>query len=129
MVTKLDNPEVWSEFLDKITDGWSVYKTCKSLNVKDDTFYRYIKEHKQKEGDYIKARQTRGDRCLDKIEKYQNEVYDRTIPSDVARVLIDTEKWKACKFYPKMYGDKQEVELSGNVNTNISVEIIKNNKE
>ena len=28
-----------------------------------------------------------------------------------ARVLIDTEKWKACKFYPKMYGDRQELTL------------------
>jgi hypothetical protein len=36
-----------------------------------------------------------------------------------ARVLIDTLKWKAAKYYPKMYGDKVQQEHSGEVTTNI----------
>ena len=31
----------------------------------------------------------------------------------VARVLIDTLKWKASKYYPKMFGDKLDVTTDG----------------
>jgi len=35
---------------------------------------------------------------------------------DVGRVVLDGMKWVACKFYPRLYGDKVErtvVEASG----------------
>ena len=48
---------------------------------------------------------------IDKIEEFQQQLLLKEIDPATARVLIDTEKWKACKFYPKMYGDKQEVSL------------------
>ena len=33
------------------------------------------------------------------------------IDSATANVLINTEKWKASKFYPKMYGDRQQTQF------------------
>ena len=51
-----------------------------------------------------------------------NEMNDELIGFDIGElddillscgVLIDTEKWEACKFYPKMYGEKQAVEVTG----------------
>lgn len=106
-----DCPESWQKFLDLISDGKSVYLASQILGVCQETFYKLIDSSEEKKNDYTKARQTRGDRCLDRIEQFQMQLLTKEIDAPTARVLIDTEKWKACKFYPKMYGDRQELTL------------------
>ena len=106
-----DCPESWQKFLDLISGGNSVYKASKEMKIKEDTFYNLIDNDDKKRDEYTKARQTRGDRCLDRIELFQMQLLGKEIDAPTARVLIDTEKWKACKFYPKMYGDRQELTL------------------
>ena len=64
----------------------------------------------------MRAREDRGDTCTDKIEEYQRKLESGRIDAQTARVLIDTEKWKAGKFNQRMYGDKATVEHSGKVN-------------
>ena len=58
------------------------------------------------------AIQDRGDTSLDKINKVLKYLEDGKIDPQTARVIIDTEKWKASRFYPKLYGDKTEIELN-----------------
>jgi hypothetical protein len=49
-----------------------------------------------------------------------------------ARILIDTLKWKAAKYYPKMFGDKTDVTSGGEklqTIQSIQVEILKPNED
>lgn len=108
---KLQNKKTFNEFLEKISDGWSVYKACQHIQVSNATFYKFIEENPEANKEFCTAKEIRGDRCIDKIEEFQQQLLLKEIDPATARVLIDTEKWKACKFYPKMYGDKQEVSL------------------
>lgn len=116
-------PELFDELLEEISNGKSVFKVCRERNLSRDAFYNYIESEETLKDRYIKAREERGDRCLDKIEEYQTSLINGLIDAATARVLIDTEKWKACKFYPKMYGDKQEITHSGSVNLMPTVKI------
>jgi hypothetical protein len=45
----------------------------------------------------------------------KNGLYD----ASTANVLIQTLKWKASKYYPKMFGDKVQQEHSGEITTNV----------
>ena len=56
------------------------------------------------------------DEQIDEIwEGCRNGLYD----ASTANVLIQTLKWKAAKYYPKMFGDKVQTEHSGEVTTNV----------
>lgn len=116
-------PELFEELLREISNGKSVYKACEERHIAPHCFYDYIESDEKLKNKYTQAREERGDRCLDKIEQYEEMLLNGSLDSATARVLIDTEKWKACKFYPKMFGDKQEITHSGAVNLMPTVKI------
>ena len=47
------------------------------------------------------------------------------VESDVARVSIDARKWLATKYYPRMFGERQEVNLKTTDMTKVYVEQLK----
>ena len=99
--------------LDDVAKGMSIVKACVSQGCSSQTFYDKMKDDPELKERYTRAREDRGDCCTDKIEEYQKKLENGEIDAATARVLIDTEKWKAGKFNQKMYGDKQAVELTG----------------
>lgn len=116
-------PDLFDEILFDVANGMSLYKACESRHTSSADFYKLINEDEDLKSKYTQAREERGDRCLDKIEMYETMLLEGTLEHAVARVLIDTEKWKACKFYPKMYGDKQEITHTGSVKLMPTVKI------
>ena len=62
------------------------------------------------------------------MESVYDKVKSGEIDASTGRLLIDTLKWKAAKYYPKMFGDKIDHTTGGekiNTNSTIQVEIIK----
>lgn len=109
--------------LEDVSLGKSVFKACKEQGCSADSFYKLLKSDNDIKDKYTRAREDRGDSCLDKIEEIEKKLENKEIDAQSARVIIDTEKWKACKFYPKMYGDKVEQHITGSVSIMPSVEI------
>ena len=60
---------------------------------------------------YAHAREMRADRIVDEII----DIADNEPDPHRARVMVDTRKWVASKFYPKMYADRPERENTANV--------------
>lgn len=108
--------------LNDIRNGNSIVKACKDRGFGTQTFYDYLKEHPELEENYARAREDRGDCCIDKIVELMKELKEGKIDSQSARVLIDTHKWIAAKFNGR-YGDKANIEHSGTVNILPSVVI------
>lgn len=108
--------------LNDIRNGNSIVKACKDRGFGTQTFYDYLKENPDLEENYARAREDRGDCCIDKIVELMKDLKTGKIDSQTARVLIDTEKWIAAKFNGR-YGDKQNIEHSGTVNIMPSVVI------
>lgn len=117
---KLDVDKV----LEDVSRGMSILKACKSQGCSQQTFYNLKDKDPVLKDKYVRACEERGYSCLDKIEEYQQMLLNKEINSSEAHVLIETEKWKACKFYPKMFGDKQAVELTGADGNPISPPVI-----
>ena len=47
------------------------------------------------------------------------------VESDVARVSIDARKWLATKYYPRMFGERQELNVKTTDMTKVYVEQLK----
>jgi len=80
-----------------------------------DTIYKWKRLNEEFADNYTRARDTRADARADRIDDIVDKVENDELPSDRARVMIDAIKWMAGKEAPKRYGDKVEVEHSGNV--------------
>ena len=104
-----------------IADGMSILRACQKQGVSNKTFYDKLDENPELKNDYARSRERRGESCVDKINEYKEMLKNKQIDPATARVLIDTEKWEACKFYPKMYGDKQSLEVTGKDGGSISI--------
>lgn len=122
-------PQLFPEIILDVANGMSLVKACRSRNASTQSFHDYMNTDEKLKDAYARAREDRGDICSDKIEEYQKKLEDGVIDSATARVLIDTEKWKAAKFYPKMYGDKVENILSGAVNVLPAITVSDGKKE
>lgn len=109
------------KILREVAEGMSVKKACELQKVSRQTFYDKIDEDPKLKDIYARSVKRRGESCIDRIEEYKEMLKKREIDPQTARVLIDTEKWEACKFYPRMYGDKAAVELTGANGGSISV--------
>lgn len=124
------NPQSFNDILEQISAGSSLTKALKDKNINMREFFQFVDADSERMNEYVRAREHRGEACVERIDEYQQELRERKIDSATARVLIDTEKWKASKFYPKMYGDKVENILSGTVNMLPAITIKdKDNKE
>jgi hypothetical protein len=95
-----------------IADGMSYRQAREEQNIGNSKFFELLESDAQLKEQYARAREKRGETFIDKIEDIEAMLIAGQIDPAAARVLIDAEKWKAAKFYPKMYGDKQQVDVN-----------------
>jgi len=115
------NFDLCIEICNKIADGENI-KTI--LESKDNypafsTWCKWKRENQELSNLYVNSIQDKSesvDAQIDEIwEGCKNGLYD----ASTANVLIQTLKWKASKYYPKMFGDKVQQEHSGEITTNV----------
>lgn len=108
---KIDE-KVFTAICDDMADGMSVEEACGNAGVVYRTFRRYVENADEKICQaYMRAREWRGEACLIKIDSIMRKLEVGEIDSTTANVLIQTEKWKASKFYPKMYSDTNRTQI------------------
>lgn len=77
-----------------------------------NTWCRWKRENDFVRDLYINAIQDKSESVLDEIDEISLELRQGKIEPSVANVLIQTLKWKAAKFYPKMFGDNKQVDIN-----------------
>ena len=70
------------------------------------TFRRWKNDNEELRTLYVNAIQDKSEAVLFEIDSIALDLRQGKIEANVANVLIQTLKWKAAKFYPKMFGDK-----------------------
>ena len=113
MTAKQDIIKSFPDIIHDVASGDSLMKALDKHHTHIQVFFDYIDSDPKLYDEYTRAREQRGESCVARIDEYQEALKQRTMDAQTARVLIDTEKWKASKFYPKMYGEKQAVEVTG----------------
>lgn len=93
-----------------------VYEWLNSEHEKYDESFR---------NNYAYAREESADIDVDKMEDLNQELRDKKIDPQTARVIADNLKWTAGRKKPKKYGDKLGLEHSGEIKTKPPVDLSK----
>lgn len=129
------NEEIADLICERIALGESVRKICSSDDTPSmSTVFKWLNEHKEFSEQYARAREEQAESLADEIVSIADEseldvkangdvVFDATAVAR-NRLRIDARKWVASKLKPKKYGDKLDVEHSGETVSNVTVRFV-----
>ena len=111
-------PVAYSEALadlicDAIAQGGALYRLCEERAEfpSEPTVYRWLDTRPGFAEKYLRARELQQDREADRIVAIADEADDAAI----ARLRIDSRKWRASKMAPRKYGDRLDLNHSGSL--------------
>lgn len=96
-------PELGDKICRMIAEGESLITVCKTINYPYNTIARWLRNYKEFDQDYARARETQADNLADQIVQLAD---DETLTPESRRVRVDARKWIASKLKPKKYGDR-----------------------
>lgn len=104
------------EICEEVANGKNVMSALKENESFPSwsTFRRWKNEHAELQTLYVKAIQDKSEAVIFEIDEISLELRQGKLEPSTANVLIQTLKWKAAKFYPKMFGDNKNVDLTTN---------------
>jgi hypothetical protein len=76
------------------------------------TFFLWKRENSELSDLYVNIAQDKGVLFIEEIDQTIIDLKNGKIDPSTANVIIQALKWKAAKFYPKMFGDKSEVDIT-----------------
>jgi len=82
------------------------------------SIFLWLGKHPEFSEQYTRAREAQAEAHADRIVEIAD---DDTLDPNHKRIMVDARKWVASKLKPKRYGDKAEVEHSGNVGLTVNV--------
>lgn len=125
------NFDLCVEICSEVANGFNI-KTVLSSKAEYPTFQTWCnwKRNNHELFDlYIKSIQDKADSVEEELESIYYGLKNGTYDASTANVLIQTLKWKASKYYPKMFGDKTDITTNGKeisqVPTTMQIEIVK----
>lgn len=120
------NFEMCKDICDRVAEGANIKTVLSSKQEYPDfsTWCRWRRQHEELSNLYVKAIQDKAESVDEEIDFIYEGLKHGTYDPAQANVLIQTLKWKASKYYPKMFGDKTHTEHSGEVKTNTTQIIV-----
>jgi hypothetical protein len=115
-----DRAEQVRKVLELVEGGMSENAACKEAGINRATF-RAAALRVSAGDNYARALEALAADQVEKAEQVIEDMRAGVIDAAQARVELDVRKWFASKFLPKRYGDKAEVEHSGNVGLTVNV--------
>lgn len=106
--------ELATVICERLSKGESLTKLAKDNMMPDAaTIYRWLNDNISFCEMYARAKDESADFMVDEmLEIADTKAFDRETAA-AAKVQIDTRKWIASKLKPQKYGDKQQIEISG----------------
>ena len=115
--------EVGDEFCERVALGETIAKICKDEHMPAErTVYKWFRLHEAFGQNYARAKEESAHKSAELIREYSQQVLDGTLDPNAARVVIDAEKWIAGKRKPKVYGDRQILDVGDDTLAKLSDE-------
>ena len=116
--------EFWEGIFDEIRSGATLVGICRRTGYGMSVMQRRLHSERLS-GRYAEAHEGRAVMHVQKIEGLLEELERGGIDSDVAKVSIDARKWLATKYYPRMFGERQQIDVKTTDMTKVYVEQLK----
>ena len=109
------NFEMCIEICSEVANGFNIKTVLKSKSEYPtfQTWCNWKREQPELFDLYVKTMQDKSESEMEEIDRVYDMLKKGEIEPSTANVLIQTNKWKASKFYPKMFGDKVDVTSGG----------------
>lgn len=108
----LYSAELAEEFCKRMAEGRSLRSVCSDADMPcTETVRKWKLTILEFAAQYARARESRAEFLADEII----DIADAAEDAQKARLQVDARKWFASKLAPKTYGDKVELEHSGEV--------------
>lgn len=120
-------PSIYSqELADRILTEYSKGCSIRAICEKDDmpdrvTLWRWRNEKPEFAAALARAREANAETIEDQISDIEQKVLTEQVNPQAANVVLSSMRWRARVLHPKRYGDKAEVEHSGNVGLTVNV--------
>lgn len=113
MSKKKFTEEVLAEYLRRIAiNGRSARAVGKDSDMPSyEAFYQLKNRHQDVQARYNQAIEARATAIDDRIDEVLKDVREGRMDYQAGRLEIDTAKWRMAKFWPRMYGDNQKLEV------------------
>jgi hypothetical protein len=98
--------ELVHEMCTELSNGAKLQDVLKKHGIVRSTFYKWKRDYKEFSDLYINVAQDKGELCVDEIDQTIEDLRNGVIDPSTANVIIQALKWKAAKFYPKMFADR-----------------------
>lgn len=109
--SKFDIEKVY-RICDMVADGANIKKACKENDISYNAFRDWRKDNEVVSNLYVKAVQDKGDSVDAEIDRILEMLEKGDVDASTANVMIQTYKWKASKYYPKMFGQNSSIDLT-----------------
>lgn len=109
-----DEKSALKEAIENIYNGINPIQAIIQSGLTPRKFYLLIEknEFSFEKIDYLHARECYAEFCLYKRERLEKQLLAGEIDSSTYRTIADDYKFLAMKFYPKMYGDRINIEAN-----------------
>jgi hypothetical protein len=107
----IQKEEFWTDLFANISKGGSLSNACKMLDIPHSTVWAQITARADLSASYAQAKSARADEITSRIEQATEDVRLGDLDPHAGRVVIDSYKWLASKYYPRMYGEKQQIDI------------------
>jgi transposase-like protein len=116
------NEDLAAKILEEYAEGKSVSEICRQEGMPDRvTLWRWRNENKGFATALSHAREANAETIEDEIHDIERKVLAEQVNPQAANVVLSSMRWRARVLHPRRYGDKAEVEHSGNVGLTVNV--------
>ena len=119
-----DDVKFWDDFFSRIEMGETLHGFAECHNMTNQSLRRRLRNGELHER-FIEAHQGRAVYHAQSIEGMIDRLESGDVESDVARVSIAARLWLATKYYPRMFGERQEVNVKTTDMTKVYIEQLK----
>tara|TARA_R100000479_G_scaffold93903_1_gene46374 strand:- start:15 stop:500 length:486 start_codon:yes stop_codon:yes gene_type:complete len=105
--------ELFDIFLERVTEGRSGISVCKDEDMPSwTTVWRKVTSEPAFEQRYRLALSSRGMVYADMLDDLDKQLLSGMITESAHRTLSDNIKWRSARMTPKVYGDKQQIDVT-----------------
>ena len=123
-VPDVDDHDFWQVVFEKIELGATERSVAREYNFSPSSLRNKLNTP-QLHAKYVQAHEGRAILHAHKIEDMLDKVESGEMDFNIARVSIDARKWLATKYYPRMFGERQQLEVKTLDVTRVYVEQLK----
>lgn len=106
--------KLFDRICERIAQGESLVAVCKDAEMPDySSVMRWLDSRPELRETYARARESQADFLADEMLDVARNSSNETYQPD--RLRVDALKWRAAKLRPRVYGDKQDLNVSGGV--------------